>query len=116
MIEHLTTRLDDCVEALQKLGGEGDSPAVRRMKMMGKNMAIFGAGSAAGLGLGVGMNALHQKLTGQPIPRAVVQTALPLLGAAAGMAYSTYKAIESESMNHVPETAHDARSRGTVGQ
>lgn len=115
MIEHFNARMGECVEALQKLGGEGASPAVARMKIMGKNMALFGAGSAAGLGLGVGMNALHQKLTGQQIPRSIVQTALPLLGAAAGMAYSTYKAIESESMNHVPEAADHTRSRGPVG-
>ena len=69
-------------------------PALHATKAILSGAAGTGVGMLAGYGAG----SLAQKLTGNRIPASAATKAGPILGGAAGLAYSLYKNHESEEI------------------
>ena len=81
-----------------------ESKGKRIAKTVGAGLLGTGAGYLAGGLTSMGANALHKKVYGRPIASSALTTALPLLGAGAGMAYSLYKAHEAEEIRRALES------------
>lgn len=87
------------------------SRALELAKIIGSGALGFGVGTGAGLGVGYLGDRLSSSITGKKIPRSVLYGALPLLGAASGIAYSVHKAKEQEAIRHALQDSADSRAR-----
>lgn len=84
-----------------------DSGAKGIAKAVGLGALGFGAGTGAGLLAGYGADALSRKITGKGIPRSALVAAAPLLGGAAGIAYTVHKAKEREAIQRALKNSSD---------
>jgi uncharacterized membrane protein YebE (DUF533 family) len=86
-------------DVLLKTAGE---KAKRVAKTVGSGLAGMGLGYLAG----GGAMRLADKIHGKPIPSSSVIGALPILGAASGLAYNLYKAQEAEEIRRALESSN----------
>jgi hypothetical protein len=79
------------------------SPTARMLGVIGAGALGTGVGSVAGYGAGELMNRLSMKVRNQPISTGSLQNIAPLVGGAAGLAYSVYKTREMEELRRALE-------------
>lgn len=77
-----------------------DHPFWPKVRVVAKGAAGLGLGTFMGFAAAEGMNELHKKVMGGPIPGKALAVALPLVGAAAGLAYSQFKRLEEEEVGN----------------
>jgi hypothetical protein len=98
-------------EALFKFAAEKakekKSPTARMLATLGIGALGTGIGSVAGYGAGELANRFSQKVRNQPISTSSLMTAAPIVGGAAGLAYSVYKAREMEELRRALEDRQD---------
>lgn len=82
-----------------------NSRGLELAKILGTGALGFGAGTAAGLGIGHLVNKAYKG----GIPRNTLLLAAPVLGAGAGIAYAMQKKKEQEAIRRVLEDPTDAR-------
>jgi hypothetical protein len=83
----------------------------QNLKTLGKGLVGLGVGSAAGLGMGVMADMLHEKVTGKPISNKTIGAIAPILGAAAGITYNIFKSKQDEEMKRAIENQAGRTSR-----
>lgn len=76
-------------------------------KIVGLGALGIGAGTGAGLLIGHGSDKAYEYFSGKRIPKNLLVSALPLLGGAAGVAYSVHKAREKEAIRRALENSSD---------
>lgn len=84
--------------------------AFRGLKVVGKGLAGFGLGTAAGVGAGALSNKIYQAATGKEIPASMLVPAATLLGAGMGVAYSMYKSTELGELQDAIKDRRDTSS------
>lgn len=101
------------LDEFQKIAEEEKKPSKgwQLAKILGSGALGFGVGTAAGMGTGYIADKIYEKATGNKIPKPLVLGAAPLLGGAAGIAYSVYKAKEQEAMRRALEDQASSRAR-----
>ncbi len=105
------------VQGICKLASEEPAPAAppplhedgkpdwgRRAKIVGAGLLGMGAGTAAGFG---GMHLANKAFGPSGIPHSALNVAVPVLGGAAGLAYSLYKAKEMEEIKRAVKPRND---------
>lgn len=104
MIPSIFDYLPEHAEQLMKLAErETESPTLRKMKIIGKGMLGFGAGSAIGFGAGALADKLYERSKGHPIPRSRLLQVAPLLTGAMGLSLGLHEALKQEELNRVRE-------------
>ena len=98
-------------DELQKMAEEKKSPAMDIAKVIGGGLLGFGAGTAAGIGLGHLGNKAYKHLTGKSIPTSGLLLAAPLLGTGAGITYAVHKSREQEKIRRALQDQADPSKR-----
>lgn len=95
-----------CMDLLSKQASDeqgqeqGSHPFWPAAKSVLRGALGVGAGTFAGYAAGEGLSRAHQNLSGKPIPQDSLKKILPVIGAAAGLAYSEYKRRQQEEIDH----------------
>ena len=95
------------VQGICKLASEERPDWGRRAKIVGAGLLGMSAGTALGFGGMELANRAHMKAHGTGIPSTALNIAVPVLGGAAGLAYSLYKAKEMEEIKRAVQPRSD---------
>jgi len=87
--------------------GKEHSPGKEIAKILASGLLGTGVGTA----IGFGAPELYEHLTGKQIPSSTLRSALPVLGALGGVAYSMHKAREQEGIRRALQDPSDDRTR-----
>jgi len=100
---------------LCKVAGEPEpkSSTTSALKTIGTGLLGFGTGSLAGAGGALLLDKWHEAATGKKIPLSTIHAAAPIIGGAAGLTYSIYKAREIEELRRAIENKSN-QSQGRI--